>query len=80
MCVSGVDYPNRAKNVLMSYMNCLVPAPLSGRALKCRGEGEDVPTLIHLWRGANWLERETWDMFGIQFAGHPQLAPPARAS
>ncbi len=30
-----------------------------------------VPTMVPLWEGANWLEREVYDMFGIQFAGHP---------
>jgi NADH-quinone oxidoreductase subunit C len=32
-----------------------------------------VPSLVPLWEGANWMEREVWDMFGIQFAGHPDL-------
>jgi NADH-quinone oxidoreductase subunit C len=32
-----------------------------------------VPSSVPLWEGANWLEREVWDMFGIQFAGHPDL-------
>lgn len=32
-----------------------------------------VPTLSHLWPNANWYERETWEMFGITFDGHPHL-------
>jgi NADH-quinone oxidoreductase subunit C len=32
-----------------------------------------VPTLTTLWAGANWQERETYDMFGIVFEGHPSL-------
>ena len=32
-----------------------------------------VPSVVGLWEGANWLEREVWDMFGIRFAGHPDL-------
>lgn len=30
-----------------------------------------VPSAVPLWEGANWLEREVWDMFGITFDGHP---------
>lgn len=32
-----------------------------------------VDSLTPLWKGANWLERETWDMYGIRFRGHPDL-------
>jgi NADH-quinone oxidoreductase subunit C len=32
-----------------------------------------VPSLVPLWEGANWMEREVWDMFGIRFEGHPDL-------
>jgi NADH-quinone oxidoreductase subunit C len=33
----------------------------------------EVDSLTSLWPGANWLEREVWDMFGIGFRGHPDL-------
>jgi NADH-quinone oxidoreductase subunit C len=33
----------------------------------------EVDSLESLWSGANWLEREVWDMFGIRFRGHPNL-------
>ena len=32
-----------------------------------------VPSLVPVWEGANWAERETYDMFGIEFDGHPDL-------
>jgi NADH-quinone oxidoreductase subunit C len=36
-------------------------------------DGQPVPSLVPLWRGADWLEREVYDMFGIVFEGHPNL-------
>lgn len=36
-------------------------------------EGEEVPTVTPVWKGADWAEREVYDMFGVKFTGHPNL-------
>jgi NADH:ubiquinone oxidoreductase subunit C len=43
----------------------------------CAGgrDGPTAPSLTDLYRGADWHERETWDMYGIEFEGHPGLSP-----
>ena len=38
-------------------------------------DGEPVPTVVPIWPGADWFEREAWDMMGIPFEGHPNLEP-----
>jgi NADH-quinone oxidoreductase subunit C len=43
--------------------------------LKCALRGEDpaIESVTGVWRGANWYEREVFDLFGIRFTGHPDL-------
>ena len=39
----------------------------------CTDLDPHIPSLSGVWEGANWCERETYDMFGIEFDGHPDL-------
>ena len=38
-------------------------------------DNPEIPTISHIYQGANWHERETHDFFGIKFTGHPNLEP-----
>ncbi len=42
-------------------------------AVKVWAEDNSLPSVISLWKGAKWAEREAWDMFGVQFEGHDNL-------
>ena len=37
------------------------------------GEAEEIDSVVPVWKTANWLERETYDMYGVRFANHPDL-------
>jgi NADH-quinone oxidoreductase subunit C len=70
---TAVDYPARAPRftVVAVLMNLTTQERLIVKARVA--EGESVASLTPLWRSANWSERETYDMFGIPFDGHPNL-------
>lgn len=73
MQVAAADYPDRSERFDVVYE--LFSSKNSRRVrIKTKlKEGETLPTAISLWRGANWFERETYDMFGIRFDGHPSM-------
>lgn len=70
----GVHYPHRSHKFevvyhLHSFRNNIrlrVKLPLAG-------DPPHAPTATFLWSSANWMERETYDFFGIVFEGHPNL-------
>jgi len=72
--VSGVDYYPAEPRFGVNYHLLSMPHKQRLR-LQVRVPGPDprVPTVTSVWPGANWFERETFDLFGITFDGHPDL-------
>lgn len=76
MDICGVDYLGQTPRFEVVYH--LYSIPLNHRVrIKVRVSEEDcvVPSAISLWKSADWFERETWEMFGVKFEGHPELKP-----
>ncbi len=69
--VTASDWPPRAKRFDVVY--CLFSTTRRQRVrVKVRaGDGDPVPSVTAVWPAANWLEREVWDLFGVNFTGHP---------
>ncbi len=73
----AVDYPDRVPRfevVLHVYsVSKRHRIRVKTRVGDEEGEGAEVDSLVDVWAGANWFERETWDMMGVVFKGHPDL-------
>jgi NADH-quinone oxidoreductase subunit C len=73
----AVDYPSRTPR--LEVVLHLYSVPLGHRIrLKARvgdeeANGAELDSITSIWPGMNWLERETWDMSGVRFRGHPDL-------
>ena len=72
--ITAVDYPDR-DGPRFDVVYQLYSLKQNRRVrLKLKvDEDESVPSLTGLWSGANWLERECYDMFGVEFEDHPDL-------
>ncbi len=70
--VTGVDYPEYFEVVYNLFSTRHYD---EGLTLKARAPKDDpvVPSVVSVWAGADFQEREIWDLFGVRFAGHPNL-------
>jgi NADH-quinone oxidoreductase subunit C len=72
--VTAVDrYPAEPRFEVVYHLHSLA---LNERLrLKCRlaGDAAEIDSVTSVWRGANWYEREVFDLFGIRFRNHPDL-------
>ena len=75
MGVNGVHYPNETGRELHAIYPLL--SITNNRRVRlevsCPDADPRIPSLVEVWAGNNWHERETYDMFGIIFDGHPAL-------
>ncbi len=72
--LTGVDYP--AENKMEVVYNAYKTTGGAGLVFKVqveRVEPVEVPSLTPVWHGAEYQEREVWDLFGIKFTGHPDM-------
>ena len=73
-CVDYLNFPDAADRYGVIYS--LLSISLEHRLwVKCfvNDPEPSVPSVVLIWAGAVWLEREVWDMFGVRFDGHPDL-------
>jgi NADH-quinone oxidoreductase subunit C len=73
--ITAVEYRDRERPLEVVYQLWSIgrKAALRVKIELIRERPLDVATVTDLWKGADWMEREVWDMFGVKFAGHPDL-------
>jgi NADH-quinone oxidoreductase subunit C len=71
--ITAVDWPKRAERFDLVYVVYSFPRNERVRIKTAIAEGFQPQTAVDVHLTANWLEREVFDMFGIEFAGHPDM-------
>lgn len=72
-CISGVDYPERTPRFDVVYHFVSLTHKHTLQAKVAVAETGVVPSLTSIWKGADWNEREVYDLLGVNFSGHPDL-------
>lgn len=72
--ITGIHYPDQELSIGVIYhLHSLTNNVRVRIKVFLDGVNPLIPTATTLWEGANWMERETYDFFGIIFEGHPNL-------
>jgi len=71
--VTAVDWPEREPRFDVLYWACSTSMALWARIVTRVKDGEACPSAVGVWPGANWMEREVYDLMGVPFEGHPDL-------
>jgi len=71
--VTAADWPNREKRFDVVYHFLSPRLNQRIRLIVQTDEVTPVPSIVDVYRGANWYERETFDLYGVLFTGHPDM-------
>jgi NADH-quinone oxidoreductase subunit C len=71
--VCGADYPERDERFEVVYQLLSPKQNLRVRLKLSTDDTQPVPSITGIFPGADWFERETYDLFGVLFTGHPDL-------
>jgi len=71
VCISGVDMLDHLESVYQ--VRSVTRGQLLQLKVRLNQEKPEVESVVSVWPTANWLERETYDMYGIHYSGHPDL-------
>ena len=71
--IAGVDYPEEEKRFNLVYLLLSHEKNIRIKISVSFEIGKKIPTLTKIYPSANWMEREVFDMYGIEFVDHPDL-------
>ncbi len=72
--ITAVHYPEKSHGIAVVYhLNNMVERVRIRVKVFISEQEPTIPTATVVWKGANWMERETYDLFGVKFEGHPDL-------
>ncbi|WP_343531015.1 NADH-quinone oxidoreductase subunit C [Pedobacter sp.] len=71
--ITAVHYPEKEQIAVVYHLHSMVSGIRARLKVFLNEKDPKIASATVLWNGANWMERETYDFFGVKFEGHPDL-------
>lgn len=71
--ITAVHYPDQGKIAVVYHLYSMTDRIRLRVKVYLDEQNPSISSAVNLWHGANWMERETFDFFGVNFEGHPNL-------